>query len=752
MLPKNLVLLPAIACAMLFAVSSACAQDEVPQQGPPANNPIVVKPTTVAGNFDAALLTLKLARTDLAKYYLEQLLALNPTDEDLLELRKQHGTGTFLELAGVEGLNPPATELLDRLNEVIRRQVSEPGYADKLIRQLSGSAREQSQALRELQHLGPQAVPPILMHLNGDLGTGAEILLTTLTRLGPETVPPLLGALQSPDPTVRATAADVIGRIGSPADILWLWFPAFGPGQPDGVQLAARTAIARLRYGNDAPISRISSDGAPRTLLTAATELLTGRYPWPELFKDLDQIPVWIWSADAGTVIEQPVSRPLAGIYFAEILARQASLLAPSSEQAPVILLAALFMRDREQAEWKTGLPTGPGTVLDAAVACGPETCVRVLQYGLDQKLVAVSLGALEALALNGSPDLLHKGPGRSPVLDALDAPNSRVEFSAATTILHWEPTKSFTGSRRVVEILARAINSEPSAATVVIDPNQSRAGTTAGLFSELGFRPYLARTGQDGFLIAARTGNIELAVLHPNVIRWNLSQTLANLRADARTANLPVVIYGPASIRDEMQRYSAEFQHVVYIDEATSARQVQPSLQRVLAMQSPPTLTAEQRTQQISEAAFWLRRIAIRNLPEVFDLVPAQAALMGATRNPAIAEDALIALGVIGRAEVQRELANLAVSPAIDSKIRQLAATQLAFHIQQFGELLNKMELQAIQAAWQAEADPNLHLALSGVLGTLKPTVTAARKEILALPGSSGPVNVVAPPQPGLQ
>lgn len=745
--------IPAWGCVILLLSGSvaAIAQDEPPAGGPPKDSPLFVQPTTIDGNFDAALLMLKLARPDLAKHYLDQLLALNPTEDDLLALRDKHGTGTFLELSAVKELSPTSVELLDRINQAVRSHVSHPGYLASVLKKLEGTARERAEALTELRHLGPYAVPGMLQELDRDQGVGRDTIASTLARLGSDAVPPLIGALTSPSENVRTVAAEVLGKIGSEADILWLWSPAFAAGSPAGTQRAAREAIARLMYGNPLYVSRLSSDGAAQKLLTTATQHLTGKYKWPELFDDQTAIPVWTWNPQAGSVVEHPVSRPQASLYFAERLAREAAALSPASEHAPVVLLATLLTRDMEQVGWQQAFPSGPGTVFDLAVRCGPETCERVLRYALDQKLVAAAVGSLEALALNGSTALLRGTSGKTAVVDALDAPETRIQFAAAVAILHWEPVESFRGSRRVIEILARALNAQPKAASVVIDPNVSRANATAGLFNELGFNASLASTGMDGFRIAAERGNIELAVLHPAVVRWELSQTLANLRADARTAGIPVVIYGPAAIHDRFDRLSAEFQNVVYLNEANNALEVNRDLRPMLAQVSPPPLTEMQRSEQITQAAFWLRQIANRNVGNVFDLVPAQPALAQAIADPRTARDALVALGAIGRPDVQEQLLEVALDQLLDSSIRELAAAELAFHIQRFGQLLKPERSQVIATAWKTETDPAVKTALAGVIGSLKPTLQAARNEILQSTMSLAPVGAAAPPKPGL-
>ncbi len=729
----------AAVCA-LFLSTQAYAQPETPEPARPVDDPLVVKPTTIPANFDAALLMVKLVRLDLAKYYLQQTLDLSPTDADLMALRSAHGTGTFLELSRLKELNPPATQLLNLIQDAVKRQVEEPGYAEGLIKKLNGSARERSEALSELQHLGSHAVPPILKALISDTLVGRDTLSVTLTRLGSDAIAPLIGALNSPNQEIRTVALEVLGRVGSESDAVWLWYPAFAEGQNPSVQASARDALARLKYQDVKKVERIALDGAPTRMLQIANEHLTGTYTWPSIYEDQSLIPVWNWSEQAGTVVEYRVSREKASLFFAERLAREAASLAPESEQAPVVQLAALLIRAVEANQWNSPLPIGKDSVLDLAVRCGPGICERVLGYALDQKLSAAAVGSLEALALNGSPALLERKNGRSAVTDALDSPDQRIQFAAANTIMHWEPTRPFKGSQRVIEILARAINAESRTASVVMDPNTSRAQQTASLFSELGFTASLVSTGQEGFQVASERGDIALAVLHPNVIRWELTQTIANLRADSRTADIPVVIYGPRSIRGRFNDFASQFQKVVFVEEGNTSMELSRELAPFLVNLNPPAITHQQRKQQMIAAAAWLRRTAVRDVPNVFDLVPAENALVKSIYDPEIGADAIVALGAIGRVNVQNELLNVAVSATTPVELRQLAASQLAFHIQRYGLLLTPMVTKTIPGALKRETDPQVRLALASVIGSLQPSPAAVRKELLAQPASTSP------------
>ncbi len=732
-------------CLVMLITAPAMAQPGGVDTGAEPERILAAEPETQEGRFQAALMMVKLARPELAKQYLADLLSNEPTDQELLRLRDKFGTATFLSLVNVDGLDPEASQLLKLLTTAVSNKTNDPAYANSLLPKLMGSARERDEALTELRALGPYAVPPMLQAIENET-VSRDVLILNMTRLGDEAIPPMIGALTSPSEKIRTTACEVIGWSGGKEDEIWLWHSAFGTTQPDGVRESALKAIARIRYDDPRLASRVTSYGVTSQLIEAALGHLSNQHEWNIRYEDLKLIPVWTWDNDQGTVVETKSTRSHASVHFAERFAREASEMSPSNEDAPIVLLTAKMVRDIEDAGWDQPVPAGPGTALDLAVAAGPEVCRHVLTLSLDNHIPAAALNAVTALGLNGSRSQLYRATGKSEIVEALDSPNPRVQFAAAVTILQWEPTKSFSGDRRVVEILVRAVNSNSKPDSVVIDPNIQRGTLTASLFNELGFDSSLASTGMDGFQIASQRGDVELAVLHPNTIRWGLTQTIENLRADTRTRHLPLVIYGPAGLRGKFSTIQNRFKNVVYVNEVVSSLDINRELRPVLQQLSPPPLTQEQRANQVSAAAYWLRWIATSAHPGVFELAAHQNDLIKASNNPAVADDAIIALGGIGTPDVQRRFLELAESDSADPGVRQRAVLQLAFHIQRFGVLLTPAELGRVLALAENQAVPEIQSALSSVLGSLKPKPSATRKLILNAPASEKPISAEKP------
>ena len=165
--------------------------------------------------------------------------------------------------------------------------------------------------------------------------------------------------------------------------------------------------------------------------------------------------------------------------------------------------------------------------------------------------------------------------------------------------------------------------------------------------------------------------------------------------------------------------------------------RQLKP----LLATISPPALTPQQRSQQALDAAYWLRRIAQAQRPDIYNLALAEEALLTAAGEEAVALDAIVALGGIGRVSVQQRLADLITAPASAIEAKRLAAFELAAHVQRYSLLLPRSELDALMSVWESSTDESLRIGLSSLVGSLKPQSAGVRSQINDFPESAAPI-----------
>ena len=360
-------------------------------------------------------------------------------------------------------------------------------------------------------------------------------------------------------------------------------------------------------------------------------------------------------------------------------------------------------------------------------------------------------------------------------MLAALNYPDVRTQLLAANAILRLDPKRHFRGADRVISILTRALTNSHESKALIVDADAARAEVTAGYLSNLGYTPVLASTGKEGFRLASTTAGIELAVIDINVIQWDLSQTMANLRADARTAYLPIVIYGPEDVtdvetrsgrknalafpeaastiwhgtlppgkrvepidtttRNRIARLLQRSQPAVFIAESGSAAdftdQVKPFLVRVAGSE----LSAEERDLYQAGAVRWLAQLATVGRSDLFNLSVAEKPLADLLESPDFVDTALIALSGIGSNDIQRRFKEIALNSQREANVRTAAARQLALHIQQFGVMLTEDDIKEIAQTWNEESDSAVTSALAAVMGSLKPDSNSLRNRISRLP-----------------
>ena len=738
-------IVPAMAFTVLLASNSSAPAQEAAGEAPAAvqknsatlleDNPLLTEPRTPQTLMDAVVLMTDLARPGLARLYLEKLLEANPDDETILKLRDKHGPALFLRLSNDKRLQPESITLLERVNAAFRKGATDPVRVDKLIGQLSKTAAEREVAILQLRNAGSYGAARLVAALSISRDQAQRnLLLYTLTRLNREVVPSLLGAVEGPDSDLRATVIEALGWLGDPQAKTALWHPAFEESQPPAVQLAARQALARLVFGDVKRVPDVSQFGAATELAKSARRNLRGDEVWT--LNDDGQVELWNWDAAAGTIAMTPVTVDVASIRMALRQARQAFELAPNRTELHALYWTALMASELRESERGADISTQPGSAFHVGLQLGPEVMQAALveAMSLGEPLVAAS--ALHALAQTGSVRLLKATEGRpAPVVAALNYPDSRVQVAAASTILTWDPTTPFRGVSRVIEVLARALNDTGKAHGVAIDANEQRATSMSSALIEMGFEPEIAQTGQDGFKIAAERGDVALLLIEANVARWELSQTIANLRSDARTAYIPIVIYGDDKLRTRIERLAESYPRVRFVlsisDSTVMAKQVAAFLRTANA----DAITQPQRVATRKAALDWLTQLADRKQASLFDLKPAENALLTVTNDEELGDSAAYTLGGIATPSAQAKLFEIGTSAARPVPIRQRALAQLAAHLLRHGVLLTELQTDEFRKAARQETEPQLQIAFAATLGSLQPDLARASGVLKAVP-----------------
>ncbi|MFN0196379.1 MAG: HEAT repeat domain-containing protein [Planctomycetaceae bacterium] len=700
------------------------AGDEATKENEEAleDSPFLVQPDTPLKLFGAVELMMDLGRPNLAKSYLKKLLKSNPTDDDLQAMRDKYGPAAFLKLANNEDMQPESVELLELFNAAAIRQADNPERVAGLIKDLlEAQPFERKAAIQQLRSAGPRVIPLLIKAIPTLNSTERDTVLLAVSETGETAIPPLVAALESEDETLQNFAIDALGLVGNQETIPHLWYYASDPQLGDGTRQAARVAISRIMRVPLHKADDISLYGAAEGLRDQARNRFRAM-TLGTTDSEENQIH-WSWDPQSANIVSKTLPVETIALLEGTRFARQALALAPEHREAQILFMSLALASDAMLAGWDQPLPAGPGTAHDLALSSGSELITEVLELAMNEGNPAVAITALNVLKNIASRHDLGSRDGKpSAMVSALNFPDRRVQFVAANAILHLDPEKPYRGAQRVIGILQRSLEDTGGNVAVIIDANDERGGKFKSFVKDSGFEAVVSPTGKEGFTLAAERTDVELILLHANTIQWNLSQTLANLRADARTASIPLIVYGDIELRAKILDHLKMYPQATYIVESSSVEDFQHQVNPFLAQRRTPPLSAELKQQQQVAAIDWMVHIANSRRTEIYDLTPVESTIYRAAENPQLTEGVILILGSIPTQTAQTNLAELVLNDRLTNAQREIAALQMVFHIQRYSLTLSDATLSQLKTLLATTDDPALKTALTALQGALKP------------------------------
>jgi hypothetical protein len=424
-------------------------------------------------------------------------------------------------------------------------------------------------------------------------------------------------------------------------------------------------------------------------------------------------------------------------------LASKALQLDPKDKEAQIVQLSLILEKNLKEVGW-SAFPTKVPTVYATAKASELPVLSDALKMAINDG--KTDLAAIIAMALGEVTDrsALNQAGTLSTLVDALYAPGYRVQFAAAKALVLLAPTQPFPGSSRIVPTLARFVHTQSLPRALVIDSNSNRGSQLAGWLINLGYDADLEPTGNQGFRAAAERANVSLALISFDLFTgWSLNDTLANFKADSRTAALPLAIYGPLDLtirRADLARYYPSLRFLV---QPADAQMLQWQLKDL-----PAPLPPEELATYAKEAIALLAQIAQGSGSLLaMDLTLVEPAVADALHQPETSYLAASVLGAIPSPDAQRSLAVLTLDPSQPAVLRNQSAAQLTQNIKRFGPLLGAGQEAQLATALKEEADPTVRASLLSVSRAflLGPPTNTARQPV-PVPTRSPAIHSPAP------
>jgi hypothetical protein len=716
------------------AAAPAPAAAAEPAVGPAAPEPestavqavLETQPTTPAEMTRAAKILADLRRPDLARQFLQKVLAANLDQQQLAQLGEKFGSPMFVGLAARTDLQPEAGKLADAVMAAYNRQLQAPERIGRLIGQLNDpSAEVRYQALMGLQETRGAAVGPMIEAL-ADPSRRAEHanIREALVRLGRDAEGPLMGILERSDPKLMAQAIQVLAQMNARDSVLYLLGPYASPKSDPAVRAAAGAGLRQM-------LGRLPSlQGAVKLLADQAEEYFDGRRP---VRADIDgNVVLWSWNPSQNQCVSRFCPADLAARLTAARLARDAYALAPDDHRVQVLYLATMLEAAAcEQAPGKP-LPRADGSADRTAAALGWPLVEDTLEYAMAADRPAAAAAAARILGRIGAAEqLLRQGPDPAPLVRAARSPDRRVRLAAVEAIVALGPDGPYPGSSAVPEAIEFLVGTAGRRAALVAGSPAGRAGDLVGMLASAGLETDTAADGAETVRLLSASPDYELVLIDPGIDRPTVDLLVQRLRHDPRTADLRVGLVARDGFYRRAERAALGdplcLAFARPVDSATFERQ----MARLSALRPREFVSAAERQQQAAEALRLLARLSASSQDrKLYDLSQTQAGVLKALWVPDLSKQAIEVLAGLGTRASQQALVEMASRLGQPLEIRQAAVEGFRSSSQEHGILLSRAEIlrQYDRYNQSASMDAGTQKVLGLILDCIEAPIQAAQ------------------------
>jgi hypothetical protein len=434
------------------------------------------------------------------------------TPEAVVELRERYGSSLLVNIAAAPELGDVGQRFLKVANDASAAKLRDAVRIKRFIGNLEKSPSERIFAIGELRKSDEAVAPHLVEAILAN--PSKPVYASALAQMPPRLWEAAAIMLESDNALLRTAALDALIAYRVRASAESLYHPLASKKFTEDQQSKAQQALGNLGR-------LVTPPDAVGELVAVARG-----YYLRQAGRDLSDVhDVWSWKD--GKLVATPTPAEDAAYHFALEAAKKAYDLDAANPAAQTTLASVLLAKPNIRA-----FPPEFQALNNSALLG------RVVQQAQIDRRPMTARNAVALLAIKTDADAFNA------LTVALNYPNTEVQFAAAQAVLRAKPKARFRNYDRIIPILIRALHAGDKRAAVVGDGDASRANGTGNLLSGVGYVPRVRTSGRDVFKAAAEFGDVELIVLEPTLRDPSLNDTLANLRLDARTSGIPVIVF----------------------------------------------------------------------------------------------------------------------------------------------------------------------------------------------------------------
>ena len=543
----------------------------------------------------------------------------------------------------------------------------------------------------------------------------------TVGLMGRDTIDPVIALLDHPEEEARVEAIALLGRLRSSKAKNYL-LGIFGNHKLSKKERdQAELALTMIRATR--PRQEIALD----ELRKAINELYVKEQRF--LGEELEKTTFWRWDAKKEKLTKEEyflwqVNRILAE-RFAKALYRNTHFLnlpekgmqASLKKARLLVLLGELELRGVEMVrsqvppEIPVKLESLAGLPMEKALALVAD----VLPMARQRELFSAEAAACRFLGQKGNASLLETASGKlAPLVQSTLSPSSSARIEAATAVVkiavapdtvNATPGAPFRGANYVTDVLLQMAKSTGRRSAFVLAQNGKNAGLLTSQLETAGYRCDVSFNHKEFFHSLANNPDYELGLLDSTLTSPPPVRMLAALRADYRSAQLPVGLITPSKtlLKFEVTALADKTRLTEAMVPVTSPTLQARQIKDLLQLQPLTATTQKQRDEYAARAIGALLQISQRGQFLYGDQRVSAVAEKTSIFTPKRMSEAIKLLAETPFGSSQKGLVDIASRSIFSEMVQKKATAAFIDHVKKHGLLLSDKEIEEQYSRYDA-------------------------------------------------
>ncbi len=665
------------------------------EQAPASNNPAVAallstNPRTPHDLFQVITLLLDIGEAPSAKPLMAKLLESAADEAALLDLGRRFDRTALERLATAVELQPDGRKLADAVSAAQRKAARDPDRIAQWISRLQDPSFDVRAAAITALRGGEEDAARLLADALVDPARVAErpMIAAALAGSDPHGIGPLTALASAPDANLRVAALQALGLTRHRDVQAPLFRAAFSPRSAAAERT---TAEAGLRARDGKLPTPIEAAGA--LYLEARNRYVQSGSGAATSATAAPTATVWRWDAAGKKLASRSVSPRTADLEAAAQQARIAAEIAGNDRFALLLSRAAALETLQASAVADPAQQQAAAAAWAEAEALSAADLEALLDFTTEHDRSAATAATVRLLAARGGKATLTSAiAGKpAPLVRAASHPDRRVRLAAVEAILALDPQSPFVGSSAVADALGYFAGSIGERKALVVDISPARARDIGGVLGAAGYAVETAVTARDAVRLVADDADYELVLMYRPFATAELGQLPARLRADPRTARLPLVVYCEPNDVVRAQTFLSDDRYAAAIHQPRTVELLTSQLKSF----DPASLVvpADERRAASQTALAAIARLTSRD-NRLWNFQAFDERIASEAWSSTVGRHAVAVLGNRGTARAQRTLVDVASATLQPLEHRQAAAAAFQRSVVRHGLLLTAAEV----------------------------------------------------------